>query len=196
MSARRKGRAPFLLACVAALLAASTLLSVPTTVWAQLVPANLRAAIFVRALGYERTFAGSRTPAKLVVLRGASGEASSDGAAMTRAFQEILRAGGTPRPVSVTEVPMRDVPATVTAIEALSPAVVYLPRGTYEVGERLAGTNGLVVLCGAAQGMERACSLSVEVSGSSPRLVVNLAQANRAGLRFDARLLGLSRVIR
>ena len=74
--------------------------------------------------------------------------------------------------------------------------MLYLPRGLYEVAERLGAQRGLIVLCAAAQGMERGCSVSVEVSGSSPRLVVNLAQAERAGLRFDARLLGLSRVIR
>jgi hypothetical protein len=192
-----RGRWPGLVTGLSAgLLFAMTLATVPAPAWAQLVPANLRAAIFVRALGYERSFVGASSSAELVVVKGSSGEAARDGAAMARAFREILRAGGTRRTVNVREVTHRDLAATVEAVEGHDPTVVYLPRGMYEVGERLSGTRNLIVLCAAAQGMERACSLSVEVSGSSPRLVVNLAQANRAGLRFDARLLGLSRVIR
>jgi hypothetical protein len=168
----------------------------PAAAWAQLVPTNLRAAIFLRALGYERTFASANDAAKLVVVKGGSGEASEDGAAMARAFQEILRASHLPRPMTITQVTHRDAASTAQAIEAAHPDVVYLPRGTYEVSERLGAQRGVIVLCASAQGMERACSVSVEVSGSSPRLVVNLGHAERAGLRFDARLLGLSRVIR
>jgi hypothetical protein len=178
----------------AVLVAACAFLPMPA--WAQLVPANLRAAIFLRALGYERSFASQSGSAKLVVVKGASGEASEDGAAMARAFQEILRASHLSRPVSITQVTHRDVASTAAALEAQHPDVIYLPRGTYDVSERLGAQRGLIVLCASAQAMERACSVSVEVSGSSPRLVVNLGHANRAGLRFDARLLGLSRVIR
>ncbi|MBC7173533.1 MAG: DUF4154 domain-containing protein [Polyangiaceae bacterium] len=183
-------------ALLAALVFTGALFGGPISVLAQLVPANLRAAIFVRALGYERSFASGTTPAKIVVVKGASGEAAQDGAAMARAFEEILRAGGTRRQVTVTAITMRELAATVQDVEAQNPAAIYLPRGLYEVAERLGSARGVVVFCAAARDMERACTLSVEVAGSSPRLVVNLAQANRAGLRFDARLLGLSRVIR
>ncbi len=170
--------------------------AMPAPVWAQLVPANLRAAIFIRALGYERTFTSARTPAKLIVVKGASGEAAQDGSGMTRAFRELVRAGGISRPVTVSELTMRDVDGTARQLQAAAPTVVYLPQGAYEIGERLASSRGLVVLCASARSMDRGCTLSVELSGRSPRLVVNLARANRAGLRFDARLLGLSRVIR
>ncbi len=189
---RRRGA----LSAAAAALIVAVCLVLPEAAWAQLVPTNLRAAIFLRALGYERTFASESSTAKLVVVKGASGEAEGDGAAMARAFQEILRASHLSRPVSIEQVVHRDVPSTVQALEAKNPDAIYLPRGTYDVAERLGARHGLIVLCAAAQGMERACTVSVEVSGSSPRIVVNLAHANRAGLRFDARLLGLSRVIR
>jgi hypothetical protein len=184
------------LAIVASAMIVLLSVGLPKAVWAQLVPANLRAAIFLRALGYERGFASGSGTAKLIVVKGASGEAARDGSDMARAFQEILRASHLPRPVTITQITHRDVATTAQALEEAHPSVVYLPRGTYDVAERLGAARGVIVLCASAQGMERGCSVSVEVSGSSPRLVVNLAQANRAGLRFDARLLGLSRVIR
>src|SRR3954467_3374976 len=60
---------------VVALLAA---LCVPAFALAQQVPVAIRAAILLRSLQYEKTFAGSQAPATLLILNGSKG--SVDGA--------------------------------------------------------------------------------------------------------------------
>ena len=89
---RSAGCRPGALAVAASALIILFSVGLPKGAWAQLVPANLRAAIFLRALGYERGFASGSGAAKLVVVKGASGEAARDGAEMAPSTRSSARA--------------------------------------------------------------------------------------------------------
>ncbi|MEM9075203.1 MAG: hypothetical protein AAGE52_42285, partial [Myxococcota bacterium] len=59
----------------------------PLRAAAQTVPPDLRAAVIVRALGYERVLRGGTGPVRLLVVTDVSGR--RDAEAMTRAFREF-----------------------------------------------------------------------------------------------------------
>ncbi len=170
------------------------LLFAASGVAAQAVPIELRAAILLRALQYERGFGQGQGTAVVAVVAGASGASADDGRHMAEAFAQVSRASGG-RAVRVARVTHASAAQTAEALASMQPSVVYLARGV-ELGRELRAIEGTIVLCAEPSQIGSACTVTVEVSGRTSRLVVDLPDAERFGLRFDARLLQLARVIR
>jgi hypothetical protein len=156
---------------------------------AQAIPSNLRAAILLRALQYEKVFASSSETALVVVLVGSG---SRDGTEMTAALKQLASAGAIPRKVSVEEVREANTPD----LQKKKPAVLYVAEGNEAALGAAAGVAGALVLCGDPNVVGKGCVLSVEAAGSSSRLVIDLATASKKGFTFDARMLRVARVIR
>jgi hypothetical protein len=176
--------------------AALTLLFFASVAAAESVPVELRAAILLRALQYERGFGQGDGQAVVAVVASASGGSAEDGRHMADAFASVSRADSRGRPVRVQRVTHASASATASRLAELRPAVVYLARGV-ELGSELRSLpSGTIVLCAEPEQIGSACTVTVEVSGRTSRLVIDLPDAERFGLRFDARLLQLARVIR
>ncbi len=157
-------------------------------VFAQEVPFTLRAAILLRALQYEKGYASAAEPAKILVV--GTGKSAAEAAAVADALKQLGASAG--RKVNVVK---HDKELTADALKAASPKVVYIATGS-DSSLALARGQAAIVLCGDPRNVGKGCVLSVESAGQSSRLVVDLAEAQRQGLRFDARMLSLARVIR
>jgi hypothetical protein len=155
------------------------------------IPSNLRAAILLRALQYEKTFASASEAASLLVLSGPGG--ARDGAEMTAAMRQLAQAGAVSRKLSIEE--LRDQ-ASAAEVQKRAPAVLYVAEGNEEALAVAAAVPRAIVLCGNPSAVGKGCMLSVEVFGSSSRLVVDTTAATKKGLTFDARMLRVARVIR
>ena len=155
---------------------------------AQEVPVALRTAILLRALAYEKGFASGSERAKIVVV--GAGKASSEVAGVSAAISQLTESGG--RKISVIKH-AQDL--TDEALKGLEADVVYVAAGS-DASLAVARRSKLVVLCGNPRDVGKGCVLSVESAGRSSRLVIDLNEAERKGLRFDARMLRLARVIR
>src|SRR5215212_5697593 len=100
------------------------LLVVPALALAQSIPGNLRAAILLRALEYEKVFASSKDPALLIVLTGSGG--ARDGTEMTAALKQLAQAGAGSRRVVVDEV---KGDSNAADLMKRAPAVLYVADG-------------------------------------------------------------------
>ena len=178
------------------ILLALALFALPAVALAQTVPSELRAAILLRALRYERSFASSRDAARVVVVSTSSSGSRSDASAMADAFRKLGRAQAAGRSLDVREVTISSASEGLSEVRGLSPKVVYVAPGANAISPGLARLRGTIVLCASGDDVKDGCMMSVEVAGESSRLVIDLPQATRAGLRFDARMLRLARVIR
>jgi hypothetical protein len=161
------------------------------TAFAQAIPSNLRAAILLRALEYEKVFASNKDPAMLLVLSGSGG--AHDGAEMTAALRQLAQAGAGSRKVVVDEVKGE---STTADLMKRAPAVLYVAEGNEAALGALDAIPRAIVLCGNPSAVGKGCMLSVEPFGTSSRLVVDTAAATKKGLTFDARMLRVARVIR
>jgi hypothetical protein len=170
---------------------AFVLLLGPALASAQAIPGNLRAAILLRALEYEKVFASSKDPALLLVLTGPGG--ARDGAEMTAALKQLAQAGAGSRRVVIDEV--KGASSTDDLMKR-APAVLYVADGNEAALSSLEAIPKAIVLCGNPNAVGKGCMLSVEPFGTSSRLVVDTAAAGKKGLTFDARMLRVARVIR
>lgn len=198
-SAGRAGRFSRLgwsaLAGVIALLQAGAL-----TVHAQAVPAELRAAILLRAVAYERNLAGGDGAVPMLVVRGSSGSAAADGRAMENALQALaarVRVAG--RPLQIRGIELESPQQVASVASQIDAQIVYLPTGLEAYVRPLAGLLGRqrrMLACGDPSGVTEGCVLSVEAGEPRARVVIHLRLAQALGLHFDARLLQLSRIVR
>jgi hypothetical protein len=163
----------------------------PALAAAQSIPSNLRAAILLRALQYEKVFASSQATATLLVLSGAAG--GKDGAEMAAALRQLAQAGAAARKVVIDEVRGE---SSAAELAKRAPTVLYVAEGNEQALGVAAAVPGAIVLCGDPGAVGKGCILSVEPFGSSSRLVVDTAAASKKGLTFDARMLRVARVIR
>jgi hypothetical protein len=166
-------------------------LTFPLFVSADTIPVNLRAAILLRALSYEKVFASSTSSAVIVVLGGTQG--ARDAAEMAAALQKLGNAGASSRKLVVEEIRGDAAAADLTHLGA---AAVYVADGNEAALPVATSLPGAIVLCGNPSGVGKGCMLSVEPSGRSSRLVVDLGAASKKGFTFDARMLRVARVIR
>ena len=178
---RRLGRL-FVVSLTASILTGAGLVS------AQEVPIPLRAAVLLRALAYEKGFANDATPAKIVVA--GTGKATAEIAGVTAALTQLAKGGN--REIAVVKHEREAVDDTLRSLGA---DVIYVATGSNAVLAAARRSDSLVV-CGDPHDVGKGCVLSVESAGKSSRLVIDLTEADRKGLRFDARILRLSRVIR
>jgi hypothetical protein len=172
----------------AALVAA---LCLPATVLAQTVPATLRAAILLRSLQYEKSFVTGAGEATLLVLGGAKGD--KDASEVLAPMKQLAGSNAAGRGLKI-ERAAGD--GTADEVQKRAATVVYVATGGEHVLAELAPLKGVVILCGDPAFVGKGCLLSVESAGSTSRLVIDVAGAEKAGLRFDARMLRLARVIR
>src|SRR5688572_24725307 len=77
-------------------------LSWPALAFGQGIPSNMRAAILLRALQYEKVFSSGTNAVTLLVLSGGGGV--RDGSEMTAALRQLAQAGASARKVVVEEL--------------------------------------------------------------------------------------------
>lgn len=184
----------------ALVLACLTLLGSAVALAASLVPAPLRAAIIIRSAGYEHGFSGRSGKAVVAVVAGKSGQAAEDARVMTQALDQLLkntRIGG--RQASVVTVTHETTQKTIDELREQRAEIVYTAHGLESLVGALPASEGSIkriVVCADGADVGHGCTLGVELDGGKPRLVLNLKQANAAGLRFDPGLLRLARIVR
>ena len=157
------------------------------------VPVDLRAAIFLRALAYERGLGSGSGNVEVGIV--ADPADAPDARAMASSLGDLrqaVRVGR--RPVHVTRYGFQA--QTAAELRSNRVDVVYLASGLGRDAARAVEARGRVVLCADKGLVGSGCMLSVEVHQQRPRLIVDLPRVERAGLRFDARLLRLARVVR
>lgn len=164
---------------------------------AQDIPAPLRAALVLRAVGYERTINTGRGSLRLVVV-GAAG--SSDAADMQSAFEGLaprMQVAG--RTVVVSRIEHQSVAETLAEIRRTGATIVYVASDVEGVVGSMAnvlGSERRLLVCGRPRLVGSGCILSIEPAGGRSRLVIDLARASAQGFEFDSRLVRLSRVVR
>ena len=172
----------------------------PSRAEAQDLSPEIRAAILLRAVAYERGFAGQDGPVTVLVVGGDSGATAADARAITAALTGLsrrVRVAG--RPIRVQSVVHRSTANTLAIVRADQADVIYVAPGLSGVVRELGGplgSAGQMLICADPSEVGRGCLMSVEPNGGSARIVIHLRLALAAGFRFDARLLQLARVIR
>lgn len=165
-----------------------------------LVPGALRSAIIVRSAGYERNFNERSGDAVLAVVMGKSGTAAEDGKSMADTFTKLLRETrvGT-RKGRVVTITHDNGSRTNEELANARAEIVYLASGLESLAAGIpaeaAGVKRIVV-CANGADVGVGCTLGVELDGEKSRIVLNMKQANAAGLRFDSGLLRLARIVR
>jgi hypothetical protein len=163
------------------------------------VPHTLRAAILVRSAGYERGFADRSGEAVILVVQLKSEASASDGDGMTKILSQLLKQakiGG--RRGRVVQITHESSAKTLEQIRSQRAEIVYFAAGLEQEIQNVPvrDTVPRILVCANGADVSRGCTLGVELDGDRPRLVLNLTQANAAGLRFDAGLLRLARIVR
>jgi hypothetical protein len=166
--------------------------------WAgALVPEALRAAIIVRSAGYERGFSNRSGGAVLAVVVGKSGKAADDGAAMVRALGNGMAIGG--RSTRVVKITHESDGTTAGELRSQRAEIVYFASGLEGLVKDIPAREGdisRILVCANGSDVGVGCTLGVELADDKPRIVLNLAQANAAGLRFQPDFLRLARIVR
>ena len=193
---KRRTRQPFLLLIGA--LGATTLAA---AAWAaSLVPPPLRAAIIVRSSGYERGFVERGGEAVLAVVAAKSGPSAEDGQAVAGVLQNLLaenKIAG--RKVRVLQITHQTVEKTVEVLKEQDAEIVYFAAGLEDIIKNVpsqSGSTKRILVCADGADVQAGCAIGVELAGERPRLVLNLEQANNAGLRFEPDFLRLARIVR
>jgi hypothetical protein len=164
------------------------------------VPPPLRAAILLRAIGYEKGFSGRSGVAVVAVVVKGSDVSLGDGKAVAAALAALGRktkvAG---RQIKVVIITHSSASETAAKLKGGKAEFVYLAEGAEDLAKDIPASEGgirRIVACSHGSRVQGRCVLGVELHGEKPRLVVNLKQANAVGLRFQPELLRLARVIR
>jgi hypothetical protein len=165
---------------------------------AEPVSVGFRAAILIRALGYERRTATEQGDFMLVVVGSTQGPGLVDGRTMFETFSGLaqrLRIGT--RTLTVVSVIHRDVNATRAQLARLKPQGVYFASGLERVAASSADVlgPGTVTMCADGAELAEGCVLGVQATDEGSVLVVHLGRGRRAGLSFDPRMLRLARVL-
>ena len=182
-----------------AVLAAVMVVCIVGTAFA-LVRPPLRAAIMLRAAGYEHHFAGRKGEAVLAIVSSTSGTASKDGEAMNQVLRDMLaqtKVAG--RRVRVVTIAHANAEATNSSLQDAKAELVYVAQGLEallpHVPKQVDGIRRIVFCADGAQ-VGSGCTLGVELAQEKPRIVIDLEQTNSVGLRFDLRLLKIARIVR
>lgn len=157
--------------------------------------AKLRASIFLRVLGHERTLTAES--GELVVAVVMPPEAPRDAKQMAGALVTLgkkVRVAG--RSLRVLLVEHKGEASTVEALLRNGVHALYLPAGSESLGGALSRRSPAVTYCAQPQAVESGCMMAVETVTGRPRVVINLALAKKLGLDFDARLLRLARIVK
>jgi hypothetical protein len=179
-------------------LVAAAVLAVSWAAWAGgLVPVALRSAIIIRSAGYERGFSERSGGAVLAVISGKSGASADDGRAMAGAFGKGTHIGG--RATRVVQITHESSGTTVGELRSQRAEIIYVAQGLEALVKDIPGQEGgvsRIVVCANGADVGVGCALGVELADDKPRIVLNLKQANAAGLRFQPEFLRLARIVR
>ncbi|WP_437690321.1 YfiR family protein [Sorangium sp. So ce176] len=163
------------------------------------VPYELRGAILLRSLGYERGFTSRTGTAVLAVVGGASGESAEDSRAMATVLSKLAaKTTVARRPATVQRVTYTSKAQLAEALRAGGAEVVYVARGLAAAIPDIPPREGAViriVVCGDGDDAKRGCAVAVGLAGAKPELLLNVKHANAVGLRFDPQLLRLARIV-
>jgi hypothetical protein len=171
----------------------------PSIARAEPVSVGFRAAILLRALGYERRAASETGDFTLVVVGSTQGPGLIDGRTMFETFSGLshrLRIGA--RAINVVSVVHRDLGGTRAQLARLKPHGVYFASGLERVAEdseEVLAPLGVVTMCADGAELAEGCVLGVQQTEEGSVLVVHLARGKRSGLSFDPRMLRLARVV-
>jgi hypothetical protein len=164
------------------------------------VPPALRAAIILRSAGYERAFAERSGEAVIAIVHQKSGPSAEDGAAMVAVFTKLLKetkvAG---RKGRIVQIVHESSASTAEQLKGQRAELVYFAVGLEGAMANIPAREGSIsriLVCGNGAGTVQGCTLGVELDGDRPRVVLNMKEANAAGLRFDPGLLRLARIVR
>lgn len=162
------------------------------------VPPRLQAALTARTAPFDLGLAArsKRTVLVLVVYKAANAESDRVAGEYADALQLEGTIGEKPVDVQTLEVASaQDLPAT---IRSRRPAIVYLAAGFADempaLAAALAGQDVLTVAAEPAAVTKGAC-LGFNLLAGRPRLVINVRQAKKQGVHFDASLLRLASVV-
>jgi hypothetical protein len=164
------------------------------------VAAGFRAAILIRALGYERGAAGGQGDFVLAVVGASDGASAADARTMYETFSGLSgRLTVAARVLRVRFVNHRSMGSTRAELAKLRPNAVYFSQGFEHLAEGYRDVLEplhAVSMCADGAAMPEGCVLGVQAKDSGSELVVHLERSRRAGLSFDSRVLRLSRVIK
>jgi hypothetical protein len=182
-------------------LVTACLVAVSTTAIAgSSVPHALRAAIILRSSGYERGFADRAGEAVIAVVHPKAGPGAEDGAAMAGFFAKLLketRVAG--RRGRIVQIAHESASATSEQLKTQRAELVYFAAGLEGAMAGVPAREGSIsriLVCANGVGIAQGCTLGIELHGDRPRIVLNMKEANAAGLRFDPGLLRLARIVR
>ena len=159
-----------------------------------------RAAILIRALGYERVAASGQGEFVLAVVGSSDGPGAADARTMYETFSGLSgRLTVATRALKVRLVSHRSAGGTRAELGKLRPQAVYFALGSEHLAESfrdLLEPLHAVAMCADGAAMPEGCVLGVQAQENGSELVVHLERSRRAGLSFDSRVLRLSRVIK
>jgi hypothetical protein len=154
---------------------------------AEMVDPERQGAMFKRVFSYDKDLRGSEKIVVIVV-----GETKTGGA--IEKVASVFREKGM-FPAAVTTADLTD---DLTATLSPSSTVIYvMPGVAYETVKGFAQAKGFLSISGVRALAENGhVSVSVDVAGDRPEIVVNLAQLQSERHELSAELLNLARVIR
>jgi len=132
----------------------------------------------------------------LAVVSSKSGASADDGRAMAGALAKANQIGGRrTRVVQLTHDPAK----TVGELRSHGAEIIYVAEGLEGLVKDIPGQEGgisRIIVCANGADVGVGCTLGVELADDKPRIMLNLKQANAAGLRFQPEFLRLARIVR
>lgn len=162
------------------------------------VPLELQVDLLRRVVRFERGFAArARDQVKvLVVVRPRSGDSESTAASLSKALEAARDIAG--KPIQVSLHRFSSAALLKKAVLGAGAQIAYLPPGLEDDMDAIAaGLAGVPVITIATDGeqVDRGAVLGFELVSARPKIALNLGQARRQGLSFEADLLRLARVV-
>ncbi len=167
-----------------------------TDVGAQDVPPPEQQAQFlVRAFGFDRALV-DRGALRIAVLYV---EEPAEAEPMRSALEAVGSPGVQGLPVTAVAVRFESVATLLEGFEEEGVTAVYIP-GTLAPAlssiQQVTRARGLVSLSGGRRLGEQGVAMGVYMSGSGPRLIVNLRSLQIEGADISAEVLGISEIVR
>ncbi len=110
----------------------------------------------------------------------------------------IIASGGVDKAIEVVRISISSAQDGFK-VRQVRPQILYVASSTPDIGLRQL-PRGSIIFCGDSARMPIGCMLSTEIAGKDndlrPRLIVNLSELNRAGLRFNSRMLRIAKIVR
>jgi len=161
------------------------------------VPPATQAALLSKVASFDRNYAAraGQRAVVLVVKTASDKESAHDATGIAAALAEVPSIGNVP--LEVTVVSYRSAPLLAELVRTRRAAIVYLGTGfSSEVPAIRDALSQVSVLTFAAvpEDVPRGVVLGVDLISGRPKLLVNLAQAQKQQVAFPASVLNLMKV--